>query len=464
MTATAIDGASIARTARHQLVRAAIPAHLERLTWSEAQIAQHQQSALRDLLAVAIERSPFHARRLGGIDPNRITLADLASLPVMTKSEMMQSFDEVVTDRRLSRDAVEAHLASTGFDAVELFDAFSVLASGGSSGTRGVFVYDRAAAVDYFLGLIRPGLSRMVELLGQLPEEPVSVAIVSAGSAVHASRALASLFGGDLMAPISIAASDPIESIVARLNEAQPLLLQGYPSAVRRLAEEQAAGRLAISPLSVTTSSESLGTADRARIDEVFGVGVVDTFGSTEGLVGVSAPSDPSIVLANDLAIVELVDDELQPVPPGTPSSRVLLTNLFNHTQPLIRYELTDSFTLLPASETNGHLRVNVEGRSDEEFTYGDLTIHPIAVRSVLISTPAVVEYQVHQTVSGIAVRVVAEQGLDVDDLAHRLAAGMTAAGLRDPEVRVTAVAADELDRHPVTGKTRRFVPLASDR
>lgn len=214
----------------------------------------------------------------------------------------------------------------------------------------------------------------------------------------------------------------------------------------------------------MTTSSESLGTADRARIEEVFGVGVVDTFGSTEGLVGVSAPGDPSIVLANDLAIVELVDDELQPVPPGTPSSRVLLTNLFNHTQPLIRYELTDSFTLLPASETNGHLRVNVEGRSDEEFTYGDLTIHPIAVRSVLISTPAVVEYQVHQTVSGIAVRVVAEQGLDVDDLAHRLAAGMTAAGLRDPEVRVTAVGADELDRHPVTGKTRRFVPLASDR
>jgi len=51
---------------------------------------------VRALLAVAIERSPFHARRLSGIDPTTFELADLARLPVMTKAEMMHHFDDMV--------------------------------------------------------------------------------------------------------------------------------------------------------------------------------------------------------------------------------------------------------------------------------------------------------------------------------------------------------------------------------
>jgi len=48
-------------------------------------------------------RSPFHARRLGGIDPGRFEPADLEGLPVMSKEQMMVGFDELLTDRRLPR-------------------------------------------------------------------------------------------------------------------------------------------------------------------------------------------------------------------------------------------------------------------------------------------------------------------------------------------------------------------------
>ena len=44
------------------------------------------------------------------------------------------------------------------------------------------------------------------------------------------------------------------------------------------------------------------------------------------------------------MCIVELVDADNRPVPPGVPSARVLVTNLTNLTQPLIRYELNDVF------------------------------------------------------------------------------------------------------------------------
>jgi phenylacetate-coenzyme A ligase PaaK-like adenylate-forming protein len=448
------------QAARQALIRDALPDHIERLSWPAGRIATHQRDALRALLRTAIERSPFHARRLAGVDPAAFDLADLGSLPVMTKTEMMAAFDDVVTEPGIARSAVEAHLAETGFDATELPGGFTVLASGGSSGERGIFVYSRDAAAQFVLAIVRPGVARMLALLGSLPDDPPSLAVVAAGSAVHATRSLASLFAGDLMHLTSIAATDPLPEIVARLNDLQPLLLQGYPSTIRHLANEQTAGRLRIAPLSVTTSSEPLTTDGRARIGEAFGVGVCDQFGSSEGLVGNSPPDDPTIVLASDLCIVELVDNHGRPVPAGTASAKVLVTNLYNPVQPLIRYELTDTFTRQPDAASDGHLRVTVQGRSDDELRWGSVVVHPLVVRSVMVKTPAVTEYQVHQTPRGIDIACVGTAGFDPDGTRARLAAGLQRAGLRDPEVTVRSTTADRLLRHPVTGKTRRFVPL----
>ena len=53
-------------------------------------------------------------------------------------------------------------------------------------------------------------------------------------------------------------------------------------------------------------------------------------------------------------------------MPDGTPSAKVLLTNLYNHTRPLIRYELTDRLTRHPAGAGHGHLRATVDGRADD--------------------------------------------------------------------------------------------------
>lgn len=46
-----------------------------------------------------------------------------------------------------------------------------------------------------------------------------------------------------------------------------------------------------------------------------------------------------------DWMILEPVDADLRPVPFGTPSTTTLVTNLANHLQPIIRYEMGDSVT-----------------------------------------------------------------------------------------------------------------------
>jgi phenylacetate-coenzyme A ligase PaaK-like adenylate-forming protein len=235
--------------------------------------------------------------------------------------------------------------------------------------------------------------------------------------------------------------------------------LLGYPSLLACLAAEKRAGRLCIDPLVVSSTSETLTATARDTIGSAFGRPVGDTFGSTEGLVGATTPGDDVHVFNSDLCIVELVDADNRPVPPGVPSAKVLVTNLYNDVQPLIRYELTDTFVQQPAAPDHGHLRAQVEGRTDDVLHFGAVDVHPLAVRAVLVKCSAILDYQVHQTRGGIDVVALAGGRVDVRDLEARLAGALRRAGLTDPDVSVRVV--DRLERHAETSKLRRFVPLA---
>jgi phenylacetate-CoA ligase len=158
------------------------------------------------------------------------------------------------------------------------------------------------------------------------------------------------------------------------------------------------------------------------------------------------------------MCIAELVDADNQPVAPGIPSAKVLVTNLYNLAQPLIRYELTDNFVRQPDSADHGHLRAHVHGRADEMLHFGRVDVHPLVVRSVMVRSPEVVDYRVRQTPRGIEVDAIASGSADVEAICTRLASALGRAGLGQPETSVRIV--NELEQHPRSGKLRRFVPL----
>jgi hypothetical protein len=66
-----------------------------RLAWDADQLASHQQQRLRTLLAHAAEHSPFHRRRLGGLDPSHFQLSDLARLAVCRSAARRRFRDRV---------------------------------------------------------------------------------------------------------------------------------------------------------------------------------------------------------------------------------------------------------------------------------------------------------------------------------------------------------------------------------
>ena len=263
---------------------------------------------------------------------------------------------------------------------------------------------------------------------------------------------------GGPIAATTVPVTLPLQEVVARLNDLQPMAVAAYPSALSLLVAEREAGRLTITPFAVSSTSEHLPAELRARVESSFGVGVVDTFGSTEGLVGASEPGDPRIVLAGDQAIVELVDEAGAPVPAGTPSAKVLVTNLVNTVQPLIRYELSDRFVRHPDHPDHGHPLVTVEGRDDDGFRYDGVVVQPLAVRSALLRSPGILEYQVVQTPKGVEVRYVASGPVDTAVVERAVAAALAGAGVDDPDVH--AVPVEAIARHLATGKARRFVTL----
>jgi phenylacetate-CoA ligase len=435
---------------------AGLPEHFRRLGWGPDRLRDWQRDRLRRLLAAAIGRSAFHAGRLRGVDPARFEVADLPSLPVMTETQMMDHFDELISDRALTREAAERALAATGTEPRPLPGGYLCLATGGSSGQRGIFASDPASVTEFVSLLFRTRLAA----LGVTPAEgipEVTFAMVGASSAVHGTVFVPSVLAGSPIRFTSVPVTLPVAEIVRRLNQVQAQGLFGYPSMLARLAAEQQAGRLRLAPRMVNCTAETLQPEFRRAISEAFGAPVYNTFATTEGLAGSSGPDDPAIALATDSCIVELVDDAGRPVPSGTASAKVLVTNLYNHLQPLIRYELNDSFTRQPDDPSHGRLRVTVAGRADAILRFGGAEVHPLALRSVLLATPEVLDYQVRQTARGVAVQVLLERETGLAPLRGQLRTALARAGLADPDVTVDAVAA--LPRDARTGKLRRVIP-----
>ena len=223
-----------------------LPEHVSRLRWPAERLRLERRDRLRDLLEVAKAASPWHRDRLAGIDPDGFEEADLAGLPPMTKDDLMANWDGVVADRRLTLDLVEGHLAGLESDAY-LFDQLHAVASGGSTGRRGIFAFGWREWAVVYAGFMRTtiwDLATSPELAGQRPR----IAMVGARNATHMTSALPQTFASPAAEIARFPVTQPVGRIVAGLNDYQPSALMGYPSMLALLAAEARAGRLRILP------------------------------------------------------------------------------------------------------------------------------------------------------------------------------------------------------------------------
>lgn len=219
----------------------------EPLSWSRERILQRRRESLDAILRHAADKSPYFKDRISHLVDQGAPLSDY---PIMNKSILMSEFDRIVTDPRLTRAMVEDHAGSRDCGHL-LLDEYRVAATGGSSGQRGVFVYDRNSWE------LANGTLRRWHRLSGAPPTPRIVGI-GAPSPVHLSnRFYAEIRVTNTEAP-RLSVVTPIEEIVEALNRYQPHIIITYPSLIRRLAEEQVERRLKISPVTMRSVAEAL--------------------------------------------------------------------------------------------------------------------------------------------------------------------------------------------------------------
>jgi len=458
------------RAAHLSMVQAALEDHIARLAWPRERIERYRIHRLRALLAYARARSPFYAARLGDLDPATATIADLAKLPVLTKHELLDQWDGIATVPGLVRQTAERTLAEQNWYSYTPAGQ-QFFSSGGSSGVRGVYVWDWELFVTLAClawrtqlrdeRLSQPPLRERSPLHERSPlRERPRLAVLEAGKPPHAGTPLFDIPTVPGMETTVIPAGAPFGEILAAIAATRPTHLVGFPSVVARLARASLAGELEIRPVQVSTNSEPLTDVDRQVIRDAWNAPVYNLWGSTEiGVQAVGCADGDGLHVCEDEVVLERVDDTGMPVASDEPAVRVLATGLANRTFPFIRYDLGDEVTYLPGQCGCGSQfarLANVAGRRDDDFHYPRCTVPAGVIRHVLGIDPRLSEYQVRQTPDGAEVLAVGSP--NTDELAASLIAAMRGLGLADPQVRIRTV--DRIERNEATGKLRRFIAL----
>lgn len=448
---------------RHvRALAARMPGEVEKMTWPLERLHALRDERLRAVVRAAKERSPWHARRLRHIDPDALRGDDLTAIPPMTKDELMEHWDEIVTDRRLSLELVNAHLARVAERGpAYLLDDYHAITSGGMSRGRGVFAWDFDGWVACEISLRRANAWLAERGLATGNRRRASI---MASQAIHISAAVGRTFAGASPIPtVVLPATRPIAEIVAELNAFQPTHVVTYPVILAHLASEALAGRLRIRPEALICSGEPLRPEVAAGIEAALGAPINNCYGCSEaGVMAHSFPGSRGMHLVEDIAVYEPVDADGRPVPAGVPGAKMLVTNVVSSLLPLLRYELTDEVTLLAEPSTSpwtGRRIADVQGRRDDIFVYpGGLVVHPQVFKLALARTPELIGFQVRQTLSGADISVCAAAAADLEPIRREIADGLASLGLPEPEVSIALVAS--LARMPASGKLRHFIPL----
>lgn len=447
-------------------------------------LAHRQRERLSSLVAFARVRSPYYRALYRDLADTSVDGVALAVLPPVTKPDLMAHFDQLVTDARVTRASVEAFVADPTKIGQSFLGRYRVWTTSGTTGRPGIFIHDREAVRLYYtLGTLRSapimGLVS-VRQIGRFLRRGSRNALLAATGGHFVSATETERFrrrvpwvssSGRLFSVLQ-----PLPDLVRELNAFQPSRVGGYPTALMLLADEQLAGRLRIHPTMLTPSGEWLAPVARQKLERVFGCPVRMVYSASEFMgIGFECAWGWTHVNA-DWVILEPVDAVYRLVPPGHPSYTVLLTNLVNRVQPLIRYDLGDSIVVNPDPCPCGSplQAIHIEGRKGDILylpgpSGNAVAVLPLAMGTVLEETPGVRRAQVIQTGrNALAVRLegIAGAGSPApkevwDNVEQRLRTYLTAQGASLVAI-VRAPEAPQQD--PVSGKFRQVwseVPTA---
>jgi len=421
--------------------------------WTRDELLHHQINALSVLRAHAYANSPFYQRFHSGLFDK-----PLQQLPVLTKKNLMENWNELVTDRTLRLDDLREFIGS--LDTPRLFrNQYVGATTSGSTGLKGVFAFNRD---EWLWGVASHSRATAWAGARSGPLHRLRMAIVSSTKPWCKSLLVGASVDTPILPTLRLDSTEPLHVIVERLNAFQPDILVAYAETANALALRQLAGELRISPRMVFASSEVFTDSARKRVRKAWGSEPFNAYAATETALIAADCIHHRLHLAEDLIIAEVVDRDNQPVPVGSYGEKVLVTVLFSRTVPLIRYELSDRVALagLPAPCACGKpfaVLAGIQGRvEDTVFLEGPggapVAIKPDVFHDVLEPAPVDGWQVMQENATTMTVSIVGpREGYDELDMAEKMRSRLREQGALDPVVLIRVV---EKLRQSLTGKT----------
>ncbi len=323
---------------------------------------------LHALVDYARENSPYFREKYKDL-PADYSLTDI---PVTQKSEIQENFDEYVTEREVTLAGAEGYCESDNRDGKLFLDKYTVLHTSGTTGKPMYMVRD-----DHRNKL--QGQLVAQRLLKGFPPDIMDHRKHKLAAVIFGGRGASSyesylrqraMFPGyeDMVTAVSIF-EDP-RVIVEKLNEFKPEVLTGYASVLTLLGLEKQKGNLDISVKVIFNSAEALSEEKHKLIEEAFHCPVKNNYCMTEG-GEIAMTRDGADMLCNeDFIIVEPCDEKGVPLKdPDEWSQGILVTDLTNYVQPIIRYYVSDSVKVERIGDDEVRLPVlKINGRVNEVF------------------------------------------------------------------------------------------------
>lgn len=366
---------------------------------SQTEMKKFQEKKLRKLLKWAYKNSAYYRKTFEekGINASNIALTPLKDFPVIDKNELIEHFDELVTNKNITQEKLSS-LDKTSNCILNPVDAkIHFVHSSGSTGIPRYFYYDEKAWRMMLAGIIRGAFWGMSFLkILNFVRKGARLCYIAAvdgnyGGAVAIQNGITSMNASQLFIDLNT----PVSLWLPRIKEFKPNLLMGYPSALKILAEVMETENLTDEKNDVqivVTCGEPLSPSCRNYLEKSFKRTVINFYGTSESLaLGLEHNPSDKMFLFDDLNYIEEINGVMY------------LTCLYNFSQPLIRYKITDRIQLL---EKSSDKRIPfsrcsvVQSREEDVMWFFDGSrrefIHPLSIEGFCIQ--GLVDYQFVQT------------------------------------------------------------------
>lgn len=353
----------------------------------------------------------------------------LEQLPSVTKMELTSRIEDWICDPEFKTENLEEYLGNTDNLTKKFMGKYNVLTTSGTTGVPLKKIRDErhinvnAALVHsrFYNGGVFKEVKEVINPKSKFASVLATGGFHSAYISFEKTKKMLEEQGiYNTMLLLSI--NEPLDYMVEKLNEFQPEVLTGYPSALDVLSYEQKEGRLKIKPKAIACSAEQLTESTWENLKDRFKCPVQNMFCSTEGGEVAMLCQKGHLHLNCDWIILEAIDKDENPVKTGQMSDAVLLTNLANVVQPFIRYKVDDCIILHEEQcECGSNLPyIEVLGRTDDIPNFkgmeGRVRLSPIVFLNIAVETEGIVKYQfVQMSDEQLMIRVIYKEGVSQD-------------------------------------------------